>query len=575
MKSIIRSLFRYSSCPKSPSAVAEVARLWIPLGLSKAWRLRLPISATIDCGPVLKTAIWLVLLPALCSQAAVTERQRGVAQKLAQVTLEAGQLYAAGDFTPSAEKIAAVQQELIKLLQSSDADLQALLEPTYQRIARAHELLKLKGIALEALPSWEELIAAAPPDTPAPAATSVPRPAPSAMTESTDSGDTAQGPGDRSISFARTIAPILRDNCRGCHIGGRQTSGGLRMDNFAQLTRGGDSGEIVTAGNSSDSLLVQRLKGEGGDRMPAGGRPALSADQIAAIAAWIDAGAIFDGPSADMNIQTVIDQVWADSSDHQELFERRQQLALQRWGRVLPNDSPLTASNDGLFVLGNVPQERLDAILEQMQAAVTSTQKLLKAPTAQPLIRGGLTVFVLKSRYDYSEFGRMSEGRELPKQWLGHWHADPLDTYGVLAADSTSSDARAADKQAEALALQIASGAYIGSFAQVPTWFAEGVARNLVKNAFRRSDTRLAVWQQAYPAALLKVVNAKTLLEGRLDQEAAGLVGMGLTGFMMERNNRRRFDQLLEMLRAGQTFDAACTATFAPPEALVTTWLGK
>lgn len=518
-------------------------------------------------------AIGLVLIPALCSQAAVSELQRSKAQELAQGTLEAGQLYAAGDFAPSAKKIAAVQRELIELLQSSDADLQALLEPTYQRIARAHELLKLKGVELEALPSWQELVAAAP-DAPS-AAPDTPSADINDMNESPTRGDTDQSQSERTISFARTIAPILRDNCRGCHIGDRQASGGLRMDNFAQLTRGGDSGEIVTAGNSSDSLLVQRLKGEGGDRMPAGGRPALSDEQIAAIATWIDAGAVFDGPSAEMNIQTVIDQVWADSSNHQELFERRQQLALQRWGRVLPNDSPLTASNEGLFVLGNVPQDRLDAILGQLQTAVSSTQKLLKAPADQPLIRGGLVVFVLKSRYDYSEFGRMTEGRELPKQWLGHWHADPLDAYGVLAADNSISDARAAEKQADALALQIVSGAYIGSFAQVPTWFAEGVARNLVKNAFRRGDARLAVWQQAYPAALLKVESAKTLLEGRLDQEAAGLVGMGLTGFMMERNNRRRFDQLLEMLRAGQTFDAACTATFAPPEALVTNWLGK
>ncbi|MEO8271895.1 MAG: c-type cytochrome domain-containing protein, partial [Aureliella sp.] len=381
--------------------------------------------------------------------------------------------------------------------------------------------------------------------------------------------------GDETISYASTIAPILLANCQGCHIGGQQASGGLRMDTFTQLLRGGDSGTMITAGNSSESLLVKKIKGESGDRMPAGGRPALSADQIAAIATWIDEGATFDGPTADMNIETVINQVWANSAGHDELFQRRQQLSLQRWTRVLPNDNPTTAKNDELFVLGNVAQERLDEILSQLQAAVLQTKKLLKAPTDKPLIKGGLTVFVLKSRYDYSEFGRMTESRELPKEWLGHWHADPLDVYGVLAADSDSGDARAAEKQTEAVALQIISGAYLGSFTQVPTWFAEGTARNLVKNSFRRGDARLAVWQQAYPAALLKVDQAKTLLEGRLDEEAAGLVGMGLTNFMMERNNRRRFDQLLELLRAGKDFESACTATFAAPETLITGWLGK
>ncbi len=531
--------------------------------------------------------VWLVLLlPAVCCHAEVTNQQRSKAKQLTQATLEAGELFASGAYAQSAQQIAVTQHELIELLQAGDAEVHALLEPIYQRIARAHALLKSKDVQLQLLPSWQELTAAKPENAPAAAPTSMPQAAPPAMASDSQGADPTPGPSatpepgeqshsDRAISFARTIAPILRDNCRGCHIGGRQASGGLRMDNFAQLSKGGDSGEIVSAGSSGDSLLVQRLKGEGGDRMPAGGRPALSKEQIDTIAAWIDAGAAFDGPTVDMNIQTVIDQVWADSSTHQELFERRQQLALQRWGRVLPNDSPLTASSDEIFVLGNVPQERLDAVLEGMQAAANTTQKLLKAPANQPLIRGGFAVFVLKSRYDYSEFGRMTESRELPKQWLGHWHADPLDAYGALALDSTGSDARAAEKQAQALALQIVSGAYIGSLAQVPTWFAEGVARNLVKNAFRRGDARVAQWQQAYPAALLKVENAKTLLEGRLDQEAAGLVGMGLTGFMMERNNRRRFDQLLDMLRAAQTFEAACTATFAAPEALITTWLGK
>jgi mono/diheme cytochrome c family protein len=620
---------------------------------------------------------WLILGTAFCCSGAITEQQRTKATELAERILAAGKLYAEGSYAKSAEQVAALQQELIQLLGSSDAELQRLVKPTYLRLVRAHGLLELEGAELEPLPSWQELTTAAsatpamPPQSgpsftndiapwligscgnchinnrrgefsmasfeslmagakgaavlfPGSARSSrlvdviesgdMPRgggkvsaeqlaalktwidsgalfdgPNPSAALSSFVTVNTAtpgtpsatpgmqieRASGDETVSFSRTIAPILLANCQGCHIGGQQASGGLRMDNFTQLTRGGDSGSMIVAGNSNESLLVKKIRGQSGDRMPAGGRPALSAEQIAAIATWIDEGATFDGPTADMNIETVINQVWANSAKHEELFERRQQRALDRWTRVLPNDSPATSKNNELFVLGNVPPEQLDKILERFQAAITQTQKLLKAPSNQPLLKGGLTVFVLKSRYDYSEFGRMTESRELPKEWLGHWHADPLDAYGVLAADSDRNDARGAAKQAEAVALQIVSGAYLGSFSQVPTWFAEGTARNLVKNSYRRDDRRLEAWQQAYPAALLKVEQAKTLLEGRLDEEAAGLVGMGLTNFMMERNNRRRFDQLLDALRSGETFESACTATFAPPEALVTSWLGK
>jgi mono/diheme cytochrome c family protein len=381
--------------------------------------------------------------------------------------------------------------------------------------------------------------------------------------------------GNETVSFAKTIAPILLANCQGCHIDSQQASGGLRMDTFAQLMRGGDSGPVIVPSKVLESLLVQKVKGEAGDRMPAGGRPALKPDEIAAIETWIREGATFDGPSPEMVIDTVVAQVWAASANHRELMERRKQRSLARWTKVIPNDSPATSENDEIFILGNVSQARLEKILQQFSQATAQAKKLLKAPADQPLLKGGLTVFVLKSRYDYSEFGRMTERRELPKDWLGHWYADPLDAYGVLAADATPSDPRPADKQAEALALQIVTGAYLGSLSQVPTWFSEGVARNLVKQTFRRGDERVQSWQQAYPAAIQKVDKPETLLAGRLDEEAAGLVGMGLTSFLMERNNRRRFDQLLELLRSGQKFDAACAATFAAPDVMVKSWLGE
>ncbi len=376
--------------------------------------------------------------------------------------------------------------------------------------------------------------------------------------------------GSETVSFAREIAPILMDNCSGCHIAGRRGSGGLRMDTFAQLLRGGDSGAVVMGGDASASLLVKKLRGESGQRMPAGGRPPLSPEQIQLISTWIGEGAKFDGPSPRTNIGTVVNVAWASTASQDELFQRRRERALARWSRVLPDDRPSTAVSDETFVLGNVSPERIEAILGQLDDAARQTKKMLGAPAKQPLLKGGLMVFVLKSRYDYSEFGRMTEQRELPKQWLGHWQADPLDAYGVLARESDTED-----KQTAAIALQIASGAYLGSFSEVPTWFAEGVARNLVVSTYRRGDPRVMQWQRSLPAAMQRVENAKTLLDGRLDEETAGLVGMSLTHFMMNRSNRRRFDKLLSLLRDGQTFTESVTAAFAPPETLIKTWLGK
>lgn len=393
---------------------------------------------------------------------------------------------------------------------------------------------------------------------------------PAADATMTPKVELAKATGDESVSFARDIAPILTENCNGCHIAGRQGSGGFRMDNFSQLLRGGDSGSVISGRNADKSLIVQKLKGESGQRMPAGGRPALSAEQITLISTWIREGSKFDGPSPATNINTVKNQAWAEDASHEELFERRQQRTLAMWNRVLPNDEPASLKNNELFVLGNVSPAQLDPILKRLDNAITIVKKQLDAPAKDPLVKGGISVFVLKSRYDYSEFGRMTENRELPKFWLGHWNADPLDVYGVLASGEADGE-----DQEEAIALQIIAAAYLGGFSDVPTWFAEGVARNLVITNHRRGDARVDQWRAALPLANQKVENAKTLIEGRLDEEAAGIVGMAITNIMMDRTNRRRFDTLLKLLREKQPFDQALTATYAAPEVLIKSWIGK
>lgn len=376
--------------------------------------------------------------------------------------------------------------------------------------------------------------------------------------------------GSRLISFSDDVAPILIRNCNGCHIDGRRASGNLRMDTFSQLKSTGDNGPIFQRGSATDSLLIRKLRGEAGQRMPAGGRDALSEDEIATIATWLRQGARFDGSNEDTAIRTIAETAWASKADHAQLFERRKADALQRWTRILPDDKPAKVSDSNILILGNLPEATLATTLENFVEASKRTKKLLRLSGDEPLIRGGMAVYVLKSRYDYSEFGLMTENRDLPKNWLGHWQANTVDVYGVL-----TSSGEMPEGLSDALALQITTGGYLGSFSGVPTWFAEGVARNLVVSTHRRTDPRIRNWQSSLPAAMQKADKSKTLVDGKLDEEAAGLVGMNLTYVMMNRANRKRFDKLIELLEGGQPFDLAMTQTFGPVEAFVKSWLGR
>lgn len=96
------------------------------------------------------------------------------------------------------------------------------------------------------------------------------------------------------VDFERQIQPILEQACYECH-GPSKSRGKLRLHDGALALNGGASGPVIVPGHAADSILVQRILGQGDDdRMPLEKAP-LSAEQIALITAWIDQGANWPG----------------------------------------------------------------------------------------------------------------------------------------------------------------------------------------------------------------------------------------------------------------------------------------
>ena len=89
-------------------------------------------------------------------------------------------------------------------------------------------------------------------------------------------------------SFGRDAAPVLERWCVRCH-GPREQGGGLRLDSYAALMRGGDSGPPVIAGDAAGSLLVAKI--ERRNRPPMPPRRALPRPLVARLRTWIQAGA--------------------------------------------------------------------------------------------------------------------------------------------------------------------------------------------------------------------------------------------------------------------------------------------
>lgn len=96
------------------------------------------------------------------------------------------------------------------------------------------------------------------------------------------------------VSFEQEVAPILKDNCLGCH-GENRSSGNLRLDTYANMGKGGQTGPLLIPRNPARSHMMARLVTDNAQaRMPKNGQP-LSAAQIDVIGRWIAGGAIFDG----------------------------------------------------------------------------------------------------------------------------------------------------------------------------------------------------------------------------------------------------------------------------------------
>lgn len=91
------------------------------------------------------------------------------------------------------------------------------------------------------------------------------------------------------VDYEREIRPILSENCLECHSQDKR-KGGLSLANYDDVLEGGKDGAVVRPGSSARSLMIARVKGEAGDRMPLDELP-LSDVQISTLQRWIDQGA--------------------------------------------------------------------------------------------------------------------------------------------------------------------------------------------------------------------------------------------------------------------------------------------
>ena len=109
---------------------------------------------------------------------------------------------------------------------------------------------------------------------------------------------------DRTIDYAKDVAPIFEKHCIDCHGSDVQESN-LRVDLKASLLRGGDLGEpALIKEKGAESFLIQVVAGANEEfKMPPDGE-GLTAAEISILRTWIDQGVVWPGQADEIKVTT-------------------------------------------------------------------------------------------------------------------------------------------------------------------------------------------------------------------------------------------------------------------------------
>lgn len=366
--------------------------------------------------------------------------------------------------------------------------------------------------------------------------------------------------GKETVSFSGELSRVFSAQCVGCHSGQRP-AGQLNLDSFAGLLKGGN-GPAIVPGNPDESLLVRKLRGQAGQRMPLR-RPPLSDAVIAKFATWIAEGAKFDGPDPNMTMAGLIRNYASSRMSAEELAAQRLELATRNWQLAMPGTDLTQVETPGLVVCGDLSETRLREIGHRADEVQRKVARVLRLPEDQPLIKGRLTVFAFQRRFNHSEFGLMVERRELPKHLRAHWRYDALDAYACVTIPGLDED------PIDTLLAEVIAGAYLDSLGDMPRWFSVGVAK-AISARLEPKAAWIKAWEDLVPTYLSGKAN---FLAGDALSEENQVLSYAFGKHVLA---TRQFPQLFKSLRTGVPFKKAWEETYRmETAAYAANWVAK
>jgi hypothetical protein len=393
------------------------------------------------------------------------------------------------------------------------------------------------------------------------------------------------------VSFAAEVAPVLVENCVGCHDID-QPDANLSMITFDRLLRGGRAGSPVTPSKGADSLLVKKLKGAGveGQRMPLG-KPPLAADVIARIEKWIDQGAKLDLLTPQAELETLAAVGRSQKLSHDELKQVRFRAGRSLWDRAIPDETATVLERGDVLVIGNLSAGRMEELADAAEAADRRLRDEVMGGKP-PLIKGGIVAYGFAQGYDLSSFWQTVFSDDRPKGLtatagisgdVAYAACVPAAGSGGKAAENKATENKGGGGKASGgkgsgtadvrvvLTEQMMAAALLGR--GVPAWFAKGAGRAVAMKFEPKADL-VETWRRELPAAMQRGGSPADFFAGHGDPVVAAVVGGGFIGAIMP--SASKLETLVSRLDEGMPFDQAFVAVFrSPPQPLFEAWAAQ
>ncbi len=363
--------------------------------------------------------------------------------------------------------------------------------------------------------------------------------------------------GTEKVSFTKDIAPFMANLCVRCHSG-KEPRGGLSLETFHDMMRGGESGIVVLPGEPKEKSRLFRLTGGlENPRMPNGDEIRLTKKNYDDLVTWFEEGCVFDGtdPKASLLSFAKSDTEMASEKTAKlspaEFNALRKEKTLEQFSKAFPKETATTLESDDLLIVGNAPEPRLKQVEAWAREHVALLRKGFAIP-AGPLWKGRLAIFVMKDRFSYEEFGLTINGRPTLESMQGHLVISPAleDAYVVL--EDVGDEVTPKTPGLRVNLIDRLTGAYLKSTgADLPDWLIRGTGLSMALKVAGRNPYLDAMRKEAATIVPALADPQDVFSDDSFTASSIGPVGFTLVEFLVSNGGPARFGELVKSLTTG------------------------